>query len=118
MVAPAAGVVRSLLGHLQVFGFTDGKFDINRIARRNGNQGRRACRSIGTDGNVVDVELAAERRIDDGVVDVVLGGIDLGRVSRDDGCLLARSRFLVGYGLLRNGILAGQGLGNGGRLSC
>lgn len=35
VIAPViARTVRPLLGHLQVFGFTDGKFDINRIARR------------------------------------------------------------------------------------
>ena len=109
MVAPVTAVC-PLFGHLQVFGFTDGKFDVDRIGRRNGDQCRRTGCRKGADRHVIDVQLAAEGRIDDGIIDVILSGIDLGRVSRDDGCLLARSRFLVGYGLLRNGILAGQGL--------
>ena len=110
MVAPAAGVVRSLLGHLQVFGFTDGKFDVDRIGRRNGDQCRRTGCRKGADRHVVDVQLAAEGRVDDGVVDVILGGIDLGCIGRNDSRLLPCCRFLVGYGLLRNGILTCQGL--------
>ena len=111
MVAPAAaGTISGLFGHLQVFRFTDGKLYVDRVRRRNGDQGRRTGCGKGADGDVVDVQFAAERRIDDGIVDVILSGIDLGRIGCDDGLLLLRSRFLVGNGLLRDGILAGQGL--------
>ena len=95
MVAPAAGVVRSLLGHLQVFGFTDGEFDIDRIGRRNGDQCRRTGRRKGTDRYVIDVQFAAERSIDNGIVDVILSSVDLGCIGFDDSLLLLRSRFLA-----------------------
>ena len=110
MVAPAAGVVRSLFGHLQVFGFTDGEFDIDRIGRRNGDQCRRTGRRKGTDRYVIDVQFTTEWSIDDGIVDVILSSVDLGCIGFDDSLLLLRSRFLVGDGLLRDGVLAGQGL--------
>ena len=106
MVSPAAGP--GLFRHLQVFRFADGKFDKYRVCRGNRNQCRRTGRGKGADWYIIDIQFSREWRIDDGIIDVILGGIDLGGIGFYDGLLLGRRRFLIGNDLLGNGILAGQ----------